>query len=442
MRPLHQALRRHPLRDAPFANRNFLGLWVSQAVTQTSANVVNYSLLVLAQSLTNSSTQVGLIILSFSLPAVLFSTLAGVLVDRWDKRVVMVASNAVRGIAVLTYVFAQGAEDMPWVYMASFIFATATQFFAPAEGSVIPRLVGRKRLIAANSLYNLTNMAAQFLGFTVIGWLLVRTLGLTRLFIVVSVIYICAAALIGFLRIPLMRATPKQGSALSHMWDDLVEGWSYIAARRSLLATIVHLSIANSTYLLLGTLAPAFVLLVLKVRAEDLGVLLVPAGLSTLAGAISVSRLARPENRHKMIHGGLVGVGVAVMGLAGLSPLTRLGEWISSAPVPLSIITLMAVILSVAFGYSAAFIAIPAQTLMQESSTDEIRGRVLSTFFTVSNAAAFVAILLAGSLADRLGVVETMAISGSAILAVGLYSQYRYSKRGYTPKPSRESLIR
>lgn len=417
-------------RTSVLSNKAFLALWGTQAITQTAQNVVNYSLLVLTQTLTGSSAQVSFIILSFSLPAVIFSTLAGVLVDRWDKRLVMVISNVVRGAAVFSYIFVSSRNDMPGVYLASFLFATSAQFFAPAEGSVIPRLVGRNHLIAANSLYNLTNMASQFLGFTLVGWVLIRSLGMRKVFIAVFVVYLIAAATIALIRIPPMKRGAKSGGVVSKYWSELLEGWSFIVRRRALVVTILHLSIANSIYLMLGTLGPAFISGILKVRAADLGILLVPAGVATLLGALVIGRMARPDNRHVMVHGGLAGVGLSIMGLAILEPATRLFTSLTGLPVPLSTVTILAVLISMHFGFWAAFVTIPAQTVLQENSPDDIRARVLSTFFTVSNAAAFFPILLAGAVADWLGILETMTAVGLFIFAVSVFSQYSYARGG------------
>ncbi|MDQ3856173.1 MAG: MFS transporter, partial [Chloroflexota bacterium] len=404
-------------------------------------NVVNFSLLVLAQRLTNSSASVGLIILSFSLPAVLFSALAGVLVDRWDKRLVMVVSNVLRGAAVFSYIFVNSPNDMPYVYVASFMFASSAQFFAPAEGAVIPKLVGRDHLIAANSLYNLTFMASQFLGFTLIGWLLIRTLGLRNVFVVVFIVYLIGATVIGSIRLPTLRLQSRSQNFMREYWTELLEGWRFIVHRRVLLVTILHLSIANSIYLMLGTLGPAYVSAVLKIRAEDLGVLLAPAGVFTLLGVLTVGSRARPTNRQTMIHGGLAGVGISILGLAGIEPVSRGVSYVTGLSVPLSAVTLLAVLISMNFGFWAAFVTIPAQTVLQENSPDEIRGRVLSTFFTVSNAAAFFPILLAGAIADWIGILETMALVGGFILSVSVVSQYVYARAGHTWDRDRDPSV-
>ena len=417
---------RRPEIEQSILNPVFLTLWAMQALTQTSQNVINFALLILAQTITGSTTHVSFIILSFSLPAVIFSSVAGVLVDHWNKRTVMAASNIIRAFAVASYIFVNDSSDMPRVYLASFVLASAAQFFAPAEGAVIPRIVGKRALITANSLYNLTFMASQFLGFTIIGWLLIRFMGLRNVFILIAILYAIAAIVIATLPIPDIRARTDEGISLEKIWQDLREGWHFIIERRSLAITIIHLSIANSSYLMLGTLGPSFVTNILHIRSEDLGLLLAPAGLFTLLGIILVNKLAKPSNRHEMIHFGLMGVGVSVVGLAITTPITNLIAENASVITPSWLTTFIAVLLSMLFGFSAAFVAIPAQTVLQEKSHDYNRARVLSTFYTVSNAASFFPILLAGSIADHIGILQTMTIIGLFIVTVGASSQYLF----------------
>jgi len=419
----------------PLTNGAFLALWGVQTVTQTAQNVISFALLVLAQQVTGSSAAVAFIVLSFSLPAVLFGTLSGVLVDRWDKRQVMVWSNAIRGAAVITYVFVDEPSEMVWVYAASFLYATSAQVFAPAQGAVIPKLIGQSQLIAANSLYNMTNMAAQFLGFTVVGWVMVRTFGLRDVFLIVFVLNIAATGVLRLIPIPPMKAVPDEGNTFERMWSELLEGWGYIAARRQMLITIFHLAIANAVFMMIGTIGPAFVSQIIKIRAEDLGVLLAPAGVCALLGAVAVQRFAHLDNRHPMIHAGVVGVGVAILGLSLLQPAVLAFGDVLGITVSLTVLTALAVVLSMTFGFSAAFIAIPGQTVLQENSTDAVRGRVLATYFMVSNGASFFPVIIAGSAADRLGILETIGLMGAFILAIGLISQWNYRRNPESWKP-------
>jgi hypothetical protein len=275
----------------------------------------------------------------------------------------------------------------------------------------------------------MTNMAAQFLGFTVVGWVLVRTFGLRDVFIIVFAVNVAASVVLRLIPIPPMKAETDEGSTIERIWAELIEGWNYITARRHMLITIFHLAIANAVFMMIGTLGPAFVSRIIKIRAEDLGILLAPAGICALLGAVAVQRFARIDNRHPMIHGGVVGVGVAILGLALLEPaVSALGEALDTS-ISLATLTTLAVLLSMTFGFSAAFIAIPGQTVLQENSTDAIRGRVLAMYFMVSNAASFFPIVIAGSAADSVGILETIGLMGALILAIGLVSHWSYRRQ-------------
>src|SRR5215470_11083905 len=158
-------------------NRFFLRLWLAQLISQTIQNAANYGLLVLIAELTGSSTLIGLAIISFSLPAVLFGVPAGVLVDRINRRQVLWMSNLLRGLCALGFVINLMIDrhDVLPIYILTFIIAAISQFFTPAEGAAIPLLVDEQELVNALSLFNITFTLAQALGFVVLGSVVVNT---------------------------------------------------------------------------------------------------------------------------------------------------------------------------------------------------------------------------------------------------------------------------
>src|SRR5438105_1915925 len=84
-------------------NRNFLLLWLAQAISQTAQNAIWYGIVVLVQQRSHSSTQLSLAVLTLIIPSVVFGVLAGVYVDRWDKRKVLIATNVIRGGIAFSY---------------------------------------------------------------------------------------------------------------------------------------------------------------------------------------------------------------------------------------------------------------------------------------------------------------------------------------------------
>src|SRR5690348_9991960 len=135
-------------------NRHFLLLWLAQAISQTAQNAIWYGIVVLVQQLSHSSTQLSLAVLTLIIPSVIFGVLAGVYVDRWDKRTVLIATNVIRGGIAFAYALFGLGLGLPIaaLFLINFVFSTVGQFFAPAETAMIPTVVARPRLLQANSL--------------------------------------------------------------------------------------------------------------------------------------------------------------------------------------------------------------------------------------------------------------------------------------------------
>src|SRR5579883_227276 len=157
-------------------NRNFTYLWSAQLLSQIAQNIINFAVLVKVEELTHSTTQIAVTIVSFTLPAVLFGPIAGVFVDRLDKKMILVYTNLLRAAATLGFVFF--GQTVPAVYAILFISSTINQLFSPAEGASIPLLVKRDQLLNAMSLFNLTFYSAVVLGFIIIAPAVIKLAGL------------------------------------------------------------------------------------------------------------------------------------------------------------------------------------------------------------------------------------------------------------------------
>src|SRR5579863_2851772 len=194
-------------------NRSFLLLWLAQLLSQVVFNAANYGIIALVTAITHSTTLVGLAIVSFTLPAVPFSLLAGVYVDYLDKRLVLWVSNILRAIAMglMVFVLLVNPHTIVWLFFLAFAISLISQFFTPAEASAIPLLVNKEDLVSALSLFNITLTIAQALGFLVLGGLVtslfppfdialgvihVHVISFDILFAIVAVIYIICTLLV------------------------------------------------------------------------------------------------------------------------------------------------------------------------------------------------------------------------------------------------------
>jgi len=165
------------LSGAPgvLGNRAFLYLWIAQALSQTALNATVYILIVKVEEWTGSSTALGLLILSFIVPSVVMGVAAGVFVDRWQKKRVLLVTNLLRMVIVASFIPLGSAFIL--VLLINIAYSVVSQFFAPAEIAAIPAVVPRRHLIVANGLFNLTMSAAQLAGFIFFGPILLKSLG-------------------------------------------------------------------------------------------------------------------------------------------------------------------------------------------------------------------------------------------------------------------------
>lgn len=428
------------------ANGAFLRLWMAQAISQTAQQTINFALIVQVRQIIETrgmaggNTATSLLVLSFATPPILFSAVAGVLVDRSNKRNIMAAVNIGRALCISGYLLL----DPRWpvlavlltIYTLGFLFSTVGQLFGPAEGSTIPLLVSPHQLISANALFSFTFIGSQLLGFVILGQLLITLLGLRNLYITVILLYLlCTTLVLTLPPTPATRRDNHAGTARSSIWADLREVWRFVRRDPLLSKAITYLTIANSNFLMIAVLAPEFIVDVLKLPSQRLATVVTPAGLGMLCGVIVVGRFGRRADRALLVERALIAVGVLLFGFAVLPTALSATGIGAAATISPAIVTAMA--LAGGLGIANAFIIVPSHTLMQERSNERIRGRVLSTFFTASNAAALIPILFAGVLGDLFGVVRVLAAIALLALAIGLISEWH--RRHRAPAPPRRA---
>src|SRR5439155_8786932 len=152
-------------------NRNFVLLWLAQLISLTILNAANFGIIVVVNDTTHSVVMAGLAIIAFTLPALPFSAIAGVMVDRLDKRMVLWVSNVLRMLMMLLIVISLLSDRTNlWpLYVLTFMTSLIGQFFIPAEGAAIPLLVGEHELVPALSLFNITTTLSMAIGFLLLG---------------------------------------------------------------------------------------------------------------------------------------------------------------------------------------------------------------------------------------------------------------------------------
>jgi MFS family permease len=409
---------------------------VYSGIAQIGFNAANYGVITIVAAITHSTIMVAISIISFTLPAIPFSLLAGVYVDYLDKRTVMWVSNALRAFASVLIVLAliwKPQMVLP-LFFLTFLISMITQFFMPAEASAIPLLVGTKNLVPALSLFSITLNVAQAVGFLLLGRVIEGFfapfrvhLGLAdvtitphdMLFAVIAASYLICTLLI--LAIP-RSAVPAQGNVIQklpkspgkEMWAivqrDIRGSWEVVRKDRMLFLAIIQVSAVNIVLLVIGELASVFVERVLHLSEDNLTILFAPAGVGLVLGGLVMPFLA-----HYLKKSAIITLG-SIFTAAGLILLPFSQELAAYIPFLQPWALLIVGVLAFVIGFALDMISIPAQTVLQERAPEEDRARVLSFQFMLFNAGSIPVLLFAGVISDTLGINQMIYGLGVAIL--------------------------
>jgi MFS family permease len=420
---------------AVLRNRPFLLLWLSQLATQIGVNMVLYGLTFVVLEATDLSSAVSGLFLTFLVPSVLFSALAGVYVDRIDRRVVLVVTNALRAL-VLIGIFAVG-RDIGLVLLLNTVFSIVTVFFAPAEAAMIPVLVPREQLVAANGLFTLTLNGAFALGYALLGPLVV-TIGGGPQPLIVIVVFLFALAAVLCATLPADPPEPQQrpraleavseaSHAVTGVFGQLREGVSYIRDNHAIAWSLAYLGISASLIGVVAVLGPKFARDTLGLTAKDLIVVVLPLGLGIVFGVLLLNNYGKYVARRRAIEVGLVLLGVLLVLLTVAGPVSRIltgvGEGLPL--VDLSALTsLVAIVVAIAFvaGIAYGIVAISAQVQLQEDIPADVRGRVFGVLNMLISVASILPIIVVGYIADQIGTTAVILGAAALVLASGLAS--------------------
>lgn len=437
-----------PLPGTIFRNRSFLLLWVAQVLSQLASNMVLAGLMATVVQATGLVSANAVLILTFLVPAVAFSAIAGVLVERSDARLIMLAANLLRAGGIVLFLLV--GSNVGLIYVINLLVATVTAFFVPAELTAIPRLVDRRHLMAANSTFVLTINATFAIGFGFLGPLLLTTADVNAVFIVVAIMFGLAA--LAIVPLPAVRPAARSeigvketGRALTVVFEQLNEGIAFVRTHRQIAWSLAYLGIAASLIAVMGAIGPGFATDILLLRPQDFFFVMGPAGMGAVMGILFLNAYGRHVPRRLLIDGALVSMGVTLVGLALVKPIT---VFLSPAFQPIEhnlpealspIISLIAlvVVIAITAGVEYAFVAIPAQTALQEDLPVEVRGRIFGILNTLLSVASFLPVIVVPIVADVInhffrgaGIPAVMAMLGFITFWLGVASWRRNAATG------------
>ncbi|MGD1807004.1 MFS transporter [Dapis sp. BLCC M126] len=404
-------------------NGKFLTLWSGQVFSQLADKVYLVLMIAIIANQFQAADQtisgwVSAIMIAFTIPAVLFGAGAGVYVDRWPKKAVLVVTNIIRGglVLILPIVlwlsndFHLGNLPLGFCLMLllTFLVSTLTQFFAPAEQAVIPLIVEKRHLLSANSLYTTTMMASVIIGFAVGDPLLefadnlVAKIGFGEALgkeLVVGGSYAIAGLLLILLKTGEQKDLTEKEQP--HILEDLRDGLRYLKNHHRVRNAIIQQIVLFSIFAALAVLAVRLAEIIPGMEAEEFGLLLAAAGVGMGIGAGMVGQLGHWFSHFQLSMIGSTGMAVSLVGLS----IFNQEFWV-------------AMVLIGILGMFGAVVGVPMQTTVQAETPEEMRGKVFGLQNNAVNIALSLPLALVGVAETFLGLSTVLlGLAGAAIIA-------------------------
>lgn len=382
-------------------NRNFRYLWLGQVVSQLGDWFNSVAVYALLLDLTHSATAVAVMMVVQLLPSAVIGPLAGVLVDRFDRRRVMIAADLLRGVLILGLLLVTSADRVWLAYLVIGLAVVATSFFEPARSAMLPAVVSRRELLTANALSAATWATMLAVG-AALGGVVTAALGRNAAFLVNSASFFASAVFIWRILAPPPEPAAAQGSTLA---PGLVNGLRYLRDNPGVVALVSIKGVwaMAGGILLLLTVFGERVFRTAGSTAAGIGILYAARGIGAGVGAL-VTRSAFGNDPDRLRRG--LGPGYLLVGLSYVGLAVAPDIWTASAAV-------------VAAHAAGSVLWVGSNVLLQLSVPDRVRGRVFAIDFALLTLVSAGASYATACALDMLGLgPRTMAAVIGALFVV------------------------
>ena len=372
------------LRDL-FKIRDFTLLWGGQVISSFGDAMTSFALLLLVNKLTGSTAALATMAIMLALPTLIFGLIAGVYIDRLDRKRIMIVSDLLRGILVLGFLLVDSAEKVWILYLIGFLQATVGTFFTPARSAMLPNIVPKEGLLAANSIAQTSTIIFNLLGIGIAGAIIGVMDDYSTIFMIDAGTFFLSLLFIMRIRYQSNSTKTDEDITASVVFRELSAGLKITFSNRILLGTITGMVV---TMLGLGAVNVLLVpLLINDLQIAETWFAAIELGQTSgmiISGAVVAGLAAKIKPRH-LLSSGLIGVGITVALISLVGNVWHV------------ILTLFAI------GLFVPPVQASAQTIIQTSVPDDLRGRTGSANNALITSAQIGSMAAAGILADAIG---------------------------------------
>jgi len=412
-------------------NRDFGLLWLAGLVSLAGSRALIIALPLHIYRLTDSTLATAAALAASFLPGILIGSIAGVFVDRWDRKTTMVVANIAQAAVLLPVLAAP--DNLVLLYAVAAALGTIGLFFSPAESAFLPTLVGKEKLVAANAMNAFNDNLAMLIG-PAIGALLYAEVGFASAAIFDAATFVGSAILISMIaadgRPERAPEAVTGGSPMARVAADWRAGMRVVRRNQSLIVLLAALTlsgIANGVFMTLG-LAP-LVLDVLGGTPAQVGWLATAQAVGGITAGLIVVRIGHRFTKRWLLGGGMIGLGIADLGSFNAHRIAAAGT--PSVGVAMGWM--------VVAGFPAVASVTGRQSLVQEQTTDAYRGRVFGTLSSAHGLALLVGFAAGGVLGDAIGLVPVLSASAGVRVLGGLVALGFLPRRGNARQPDTEA---
>lgn len=433
-----------------FHNRSFMALWLGQTVSFIGDYFYFLAIPIMVEKLTGSPLMVGLSVISSALPMLVLGPVAGVFVDRWDRKRTMIVADVLRALLVLLSLLVQ-TPDQVWIYyVVGFSMSCVSRFFFPAQNAVLPLIVpGKNDLLAANGLMQIVQMVGLLLGPTLAGFS-IGLWGEQVAFVVDSATYLFSAAAIVTMTVPHTTAgRPTEagtGGDLVTVWDEMREGIVYLFGNRIMVGVLLCMSVVQLGVGAINVIWVPFLQSTFGLGPEGLGAVDAAQGVGMALGGILLGLVISRFTKRSLAGWSIIFIGgmIALIGLAPSFAIVNLAPGLGSggemAEMTVGQRLLHLPLLLLLYSLLLGIALVPAQsalmTMMQLAVPDLKRGRVGSALNALTTAAGLLSMVVASISGEVVALRLIYVIAGMLVAAGGLVGLFVLQE----PEPQEDDL--
>ena len=386
-----------PTMFSVFRNRSFALLWTGQLISTAGSALTSLAAGILVYRLTGSALSVGLMLMATAVPTLFVGLIAGVFVDRYDRKRIMIAADLIRAVLVLLIPFLISA-NIAWLYLVVALSSAVGQFFDPAHESVLPEVASDEELAAANSMIAISSFGSTAIGFAASG-LIASRFPIEWAFYLDALSFAFSAGCILLIRIAPLKVEGQ--TTVATVVRNLRAGMRFLFDNAVLRSVFVLGLLISLSFGLWNVLLLPFAIRALHATEFEYGL---QEGLTSVGFVMCSLLMARLADRLR--EGQWVTISLVGMGLAGVF-------YALSTSVPIAIALVMV------SGFMNAPYSVARRLLVQRNTPREMRGRVNSALFVTRDVVFLIGMVAAG-LADVIDVRVLMLSSSVLVLVPGL----------------------